>query len=120
MAAYNIPLPAFPPCDLPAGQWSANDVHPRTAGNDARKSASGAEEEGVLNPESWPDYFAPLPMAAEDLGRLPLYGSLDFSDSNILDQLIPDSIIPGLNATDIGDLLPESMIIDDPYLNSYM
>ncbi|KAJ7623275.1 hypothetical protein FB45DRAFT_100696 [Roridomyces roridus] len=102
LATYNIPLPAFPPSDLPPGQWIANGHEP--------KNVAYAE------PPVLPDHVSSLPMAVEDLGRMPLYESLDFSDA-FMDQLLPDSV-PDARAT--LPHLPKSMVVDDPTLVAYL
>ncbi|KAJ7661669.1 fungal-specific transcription factor domain-containing protein [Mycena rosella] len=44
------------------------------------------------NPELWPEHFFSLPMAAEDLGCLPIYGSLESTemDMDIFEKFVPD------------------------------
>lgn len=73
MNANNLPLPVFSPAEIPFGQWFDN----RNTASDAPVAENHAQ-----NPAPLPDHFLSLPMAVEDLGRLPIYGSLD---------LIPDA-----------------------------
>ncbi|KAF7363845.1 Fungal-trans domain-containing protein [Mycena sanguinolenta] len=72
--ASNFPLP--PP--------SSPDVTPLKLSYETSYERKDPAETNVGDLESWPDSFLTLPMAVDDLGNLPIYGSLeksvDFAD----------------------------------------
>ncbi|KAJ7141352.1 hypothetical protein C8R44DRAFT_763249 [Mycena epipterygia] len=82
MNASNLPLPPVPLVQDRLNPW----LH---------KSTSGISVSDHLRPEpeSWPDHFLSLPMAVEDLGRLPIYGSLEFSEMDIPDNFLPEATV---------------------------
>ncbi|KAJ7782338.1 hypothetical protein DFH07DRAFT_790295 [Mycena maculata] len=115
MNAHNLPLPTFPPLDIPFGQWCADP---------GSHKPLTVPEQNANNLDSWPEHFLTLPMAVEDLGRLPIYGSLEFPDMN-LDKFIPDSIP---TTTEAVDGFPVSNLYDpsnpshtsDEMMDSYL
>ncbi|KAJ7141277.1 fungal-specific transcription factor domain-containing protein [Mycena epipterygia] len=97
MNASNLPLPPVPLAEDHLDHW----LRKPTSG------ISGLEPD----PESWPDHLLSLPMAVEDLGRLPIYGSLDFSEMDVLDKFVPE-------ATAAADSLPLNQL-SLPFSNIY-
>lgn len=86
LAGSKLPLP---PVEPPSTQWIDN---PRGV-----KHASGIPDfEGrTEDPESYPEDLFYLPMVVEDLGRLPIYGSIESSEMDILDRITPIDILDG-------------------------
>ncbi|KAJ7090091.1 fungal-specific transcription factor domain-containing protein [Mycena epipterygia] len=72
MNAKSLPLPPVPLVDDSLDQWF-------------RKPTSGPP---AADP-SWPDHLLSLPTTVEDLGRLPIYGSLEFPEMDVLDKFLP-------------------------------
>ncbi|KAJ7504460.1 hypothetical protein B0H11DRAFT_1982465 [Mycena galericulata] len=114
MNAYNLPLPSFPPDVIPPGQWCASSNDSKDA-PDALVAVDQAQ-----NFEPWPDHLLSLPMAVEDLGRLPIYGSLESSsEMDFLDKIIPDAptgtVHPYEMDIDMGSYLGDWIL---PYFSS--
>jgi hypothetical protein len=110
MNASNLPLPPVPLPGTHLDNWIRSS-HAHKPSVEPHRYAQNAES------------FIPLPMAVEDLGRLPIYDSFDVSEMDFLNKFIPQpntSTAPSLplNLGDAGYTAPPVVASRAPLFNS--
>ncbi|KAJ6508088.1 fungal-specific transcription factor domain-containing protein [Mycena vulgaris] len=101
MSVNKLPLPPVTPPEIPLDQLIGNFPGLESV-SELHIDDGYAQNPGL---ESWPGNFLSLPLAVEDLSRLPIYGTLDLSEIDVLDKIIPD-LPPAINTSETVDSQP--------------
>ncbi|KAF7337959.1 Fungal-trans domain-containing protein [Mycena venus] len=109
--ASNLPQPPSASLEMPSTKLSYDTSYER--------KPSAEINSGDRNTDSWPDDLLSLPMAVEDLGSLPIYGSLDSLGMNTLEKIADTDfgVLPEFN----WSTPPPSTAMDtDTYLSHWI
>ncbi|KAJ7467196.1 fungal-specific transcription factor domain-containing protein [Mycena latifolia] len=90
----NLPFPPVASPEVPLTPWIGNS-------SEGKPTSDIPLDGRAQNPELWPEHFFSLPMAVEDLGRRPIYGSLDSME---MDKYIADSTPANMTAGAVHSL----------------